>query len=203
MEVAAIGVWLAVAMAFDHYVKASGSGTKSSDSRLRNKAFSDVKLDLNVVGAVMEFGMQSPLHAESYYGFAIDGDLDTDWSKCTVSNYAGQSDFMIDLRGIYPVDRVAVLSRRRYAAGAEVFVGNLSSVEKDPFQCGSRHPELASTSFTEFRCSTTFWIQYIRIRKANSGIYWKSRSLQICEVDVYHNSKADNISLEYGQSPYL
>ena len=84
--------------------------------------------------SVWEFGLQSPLHHESYYGFAIDGDLDTDWTKCAISNFGEQADFLIDLRGIYPVNRIAVLSRQWYAEGAKVFAGNSSSANKDQIQ---------------------------------------------------------------------
>ena len=137
----------------------------------------------------MEFGLQSPLHRESYYGFAIDGDLDTNWTKCAVSNFGEQADFLIDLRGIYPVDRIAVLSRRIYAAGAEVFVGNSSSAEKYQIQCGNKYLRWTTTSsFIDFICSTTVWIQYVRIRKIDFSQLWYSGSLQICEVAVYHDS---------------
>ena len=147
------------------------------------------KLNLNAVGAVMEFGLQNALHLQSSYDFAIDGNLKTDWDKCVVSNFAEQTDFLISLRGVYPVDRIAVLSRSGYAGAAEVFVGNSSAAGKsqNQFQCGGKHPDWASTSFTEFRCSTTFWIQYIRIRKSNTEGLWGGRSLQICEVAVYHH----------------
>ena len=148
------------------------------------------KLDLNAIGAVMEFGLQSPLDARSSYDLAIDGNLETDWDKCAVSSFAEQTDFLINLGGFYPVDRIAMLSRGEYAGAAEVFVGNLSDAGRSPkqFQCGGKYPDMASTSFTEFQCSTTFWIQYIRIRRSNTGRYWRRWSLQICEVAVYHHS---------------
>ena len=147
------------------------------------------KLNLNAVGAVMEFGLQNPLYAGSSYDLAIDGNLESDWDKCALSNFAEQTDFLINLRGVYPVDRIAVLSRNGYAGAAEVFVGNLSAAGKsqNQFQCGGKYPYSASTSFTEFRCSTTFWIQYIRIRKSNTERHWEGRSLQICEVAIYHH----------------
>ena len=147
------------------------------------------KLDLNAIGAVIEFGLQNALHRQSSYDFAIDGNLETDWNKCSVSNFAEQTDFLINLRGVYPVDRIAVLSRLEFAGAAEVFVGNLSAAgrSQNQFQCGGKHPDWASTSFTEFRCSTTFWVQYIRIRKSSTETRWDLQSLQICEVAIYHH----------------
>ena len=147
------------------------------------------KLDLNAIGADMEFGLQNALHLQSSYDFAIDGNLETDWNKCAVSNLAEQTDFWIDLHGVYPVDRIALLSRLDYASAAEVFVGNLSAAGKsqNEFQCGGKHPNRASKSFTEFRCPATLWIQYIQIRKSSTSSFWDVRSLQICEVAVYHH----------------
>ena len=76
------------------------------------------------------------------------------------------------------------------AAGAEVFVGNFSAAEKrqNPFQCGGQYPRTASTSVTEFRCSTTLWIRYIQIKKfADKRKPWLL-PMQICEVEGNHTS---------------
>ena len=127
------------------------------------------KLNLNAVGAVMEFDIQNPLYAGSSYDRAIDGNVGTNGADCAVSNFAEETDFLINLRGVYPVDRIAVLSRGRHAGTAEIFVGNVSAAgrSQNQIQCGGKYPDRAATSFTDFRCSTTFWIQYIRIRKSN------------------------------------
>ena len=146
------------------------------------------KLDLNAIGAVVEFGLKNALHVQSSYGLAIDGNLGVGWTECAASNFADKTEFWIDLRGIYPVDRVSVLSRHHYAAGAEVFVGNFSAAEKRPtqFQCGGKFPSKASKSFTEFRCSTTLWIRYIQIRKFANREKPSRLPMQICEIEVNH-----------------
>ena len=64
------------------------------------------KLDLKAAGAELEFEVQNTLDVRSSYGLSIDGYNGTEWKDCTVSSYAGKIDFWIDLRNIYPIDRI-------------------------------------------------------------------------------------------------
>ena len=148
------------------------------------------KLDLNAVGAELEFEVQNTLDVLSRYEFSIDGNKSTEWKDCTVSSFADEIDYWIDLRNIYPIDRITLLSRYYRANGAEVFVGNFSASGKTENQqkCGDSYPVVRlfkTAPLTEFDCHGTHWVQYIRIRRVSKVL----RSLQICEVEVYDQSK--------------
>ncbi|XP_065843686.1 uncharacterized protein [Oscarella lobularis] len=143
------------------------------------------KLDLNAVGAELEFEVQNTLNVLSKYEFSIDGNKGTQWGECTVSSLADKVDYWIDLRNIYPIDRITLLSRHHYGNGAEVYVGNFSTAEKteNEKKCGDSLG--FGSSPTEFDCDETYWVRYIRIRRV-----MKSKSilaLHICEVEVYHD----------------
>ena len=119
------------------------------------------KLDLNAVGAELQFEVKNALDVESSFEHATDGSNDKDWGKCTVSSLAERIGYWIDLRNVYPIDRITLLSRF-WGKGARVFIGN-----------------------TEFVCDGTYWVQYVRIRLVSEAL----TSLQICEIEVYHNGK--------------
>ena len=141
----------------------------------------NVKLDLNAVGAELEFEVQNTLDGVSRYEFS------TQWGECTVSSLADKVDYWIDLRNIYPIDRITLLSRHHYGNGAEVYVGNFSTAEKteNEKKCGDSLG--FGSSPTEFDCDETYWVRYIRIRRV-----MKSKSilaLHICEVEVYHDGE--------------
>ena len=149
------------------------------------------KLDLNAVGAELEFEVQSSLDVLSRYEFSVDGNNGTEWEECTVSSLTDQVDYWIDLQNIYPIDRITLLSRYYRANGAEVFVGNFSAARKTENQqkCGGSYPEVPrgkSAPLTDFDCHGTHWVQYIRIRRVSTT---ELISLQICEIEVYHKSK--------------
>ena len=143
------------------------------------------KLDLNAVGVELKFEVQNALDVESSFEYATDGNKATDWGKCTVSSLANKIDYWIDLRNVYPIDRITLLSRGSYSKGAMVFVGNFSAARtaENQQRCGGSYPERAS--LTEFDCDGTYWVQYVRIRLVSAAL----TSLQICEIEVYHNGK--------------
>ena len=143
------------------------------------------KLDLNAVGAELEFEVKSTLDVLSRYELSIDGNKGMGWHECTASSPSNEVDYWIDLQNIYPIDRIRLLSRSGFN-GAEVFVGNFSAAEKTaPSQqkCGDSYGVLPS--LTEFDCNATYWVQYVRIRRVSTVVM----ALQICEVEIYYNGK--------------
>ena len=148
------------------------------------------KLDLNAVGAQLEFEVKNPLDVLSRYELSIDGNNDTEWGKCAVSSFAEEIDYWIDLRNIYPIDRITLLSRAHWGNGAEVFVGNFTAAKKTDNQqkCGDSYPKGSYSSpppLTEFDCNATYWVRYVRIRRVSTVMM----TLQICEVEIYYNCK--------------
>ena len=150
------------------------------------------KLDLNAVGAELQFEAKDALDVESSFEYATDGNNDTDWGKCTVSSLAEKIDYWIDLRNIYPIDRITLLSRF-WGKGAMVFIGNFSAARtaENQQRCGGSYPE--KSSLTEFVCDGTYWVQYVRIRLVSVAL----TSLQICEIEVYHNGKHLSLIFNY------
>ena len=148
------------------------------------------KLDLNAVGAELEFEVQNTLDVLSGYELSIDGNNGTEWKECTAASLTDEVDYWIDLRNIYPIDRITLLSRYYKANGAEVYVGNFSAAGKTENQqkCGDSYPEVPigeRAPLVEFDCHGTPWVQYIRIRVSAKKLI----SFQICEIEVYHKGK--------------
>ena len=155
------------------------------------------KLDLNAVGAELEFEVKNTLDVLSRYELSIDGNKGMGWHECTASSPSNEVDYWIDLQNIYPIDRIRLLSRSRFGNGAEVFVGNFSAAEKTASQqkCGDSY---GVPSLTEFDCNATYWVQYIRIRR----VLKMPKSLQICEVEIYYNGIDFSAHFLYHRYPF-
>ena len=149
---------------------------------------------MNLDATMLKYG--NGLYAgDTSYADAVDGQTGQDWTECANSAYSdsGLVVLTIDLGHLYSVNKIRMLSRKKYGSGSLVYVGQTpiqadgSIDQANDYQCGGSYPSgTAPRSLTDFICSTIHWVRYVSIwrssRNRGNGHY-----LQVCEIEVYYN----------------
>lgn len=163
----------------------------------RNVSFSAAERKLDLAGTIKPDVLFWPMKEDNTSSITLlyDGNTGRDLDSgvplpyacpATTASNVSSSWIRLDLRGLFAVSRVRVITRASFANNSQVHVGN-SLVENglSNYQCGSLWVIAPnSNSFRgfpyDFKCQAAQWARYIVVVRNDPG-----EQLSVCELSVY------------------